>query len=137
MERLWTALTSDYREALKTMTGSGVPFVNLVFRWSVVRLTELAALCGVSYETLNVVVFVVLLPLLLLVSLGMNVHLWRRLPFPRALADSTDVTRRSSDGRDTTTRHSCRRLLWLPCPQTLRDRSSACLEAPGPRPPWR
>ena len=30
MERLWISLTSDYREALKTMTGSGVPFVNLV-----------------------------------------------------------------------------------------------------------
>lgn len=76
---LANALEDRYRHALQTITGSGPAWVLTVFRWSVVQLVALADVLGISYEALNVWLFVVLLPGALLGSLALNVYLVRRV----------------------------------------------------------
>ena len=74
-----TNVNTAYREALKTILGSDTEWIMVVFRWCVVVLVKLAAYLGITYEALNVWLFVILLPLLLMGSLGINAILWRRL----------------------------------------------------------
>lgn len=87
MARLWAlTLTDEYRRALQTITGDGAAWMLAVFRWAVVQLVWWAEVLGVSYETLNVWLFVILLPSALLASLALNVYLLKtvnRLRGPR------------------------------------------------------
>lgn len=66
------ALDQTYHDALKTLTGSDHAWINAVFRWCVVQLIDLAAVLGISYEALNVIVFVFVLPTMLTLSLALN-----------------------------------------------------------------
>ena len=74
-----TTLDEAYRHALHTIGGSDVNWVNVVFRWCVVVLVRLAAYLGISYEAINIILFVVVLPGLLMTSLALNLYLVRRL----------------------------------------------------------
>jgi hypothetical protein len=57
------------------MANSGVVWVDAVFDWCVRLLYEMAALIGMTYEEINVYIFVIIGPLVLLASLTLNVYL--------------------------------------------------------------
>ena len=69
---------SEYERALSTMGDSGLVWIDVVFRWCVVLLVDVAELLGISYEALNVYLFVFLLPIALLCSGLMNIYLFKR-----------------------------------------------------------
>jgi hypothetical protein len=61
------------------MANSGVVWVDAVFDWCVRLLYEMAALIGMTYEEINVYIFVIIGPLVLLASLTLNVYLLKSL----------------------------------------------------------
>jgi hypothetical protein len=61
------------------MGGSGIDWIDTVFRYCVVLLVDIAKILGISYEELNIWVFVVLMPGLIILSLMLNIYLLRRL----------------------------------------------------------
>lgn len=69
---------SEYERALSTMGDSGITWIDIIFRWCVVLLVDVAELLGISYEALNVYLFVFLLPIALLCSGLMNIYLFKR-----------------------------------------------------------
>ena len=69
---------SEYQRALTTMGDSGVPWIDALFYWCVVVLADIAEFLGISYEALNIYLFVFLLPSSLLVSLVINIVLYRK-----------------------------------------------------------
>jgi hypothetical protein len=69
---------SEYERALSTMGDSGIHWIDALFRWCVVLLVDLADLLGISYEALNVYLFVFLLPFALLCSGLLNFFLYKR-----------------------------------------------------------
>lgn len=69
---------TEYERALSTMGDSGIQWIDTLFRWCVVILVDLADALGVSYEALNVYLFVFLLPLALLCSGLLNIFLYKR-----------------------------------------------------------
>ena len=60
------------------MANSGIPWIDLIFDWCVHFLYDVADLLGISYEEINVWLFVFILPISLVLSLGLNVYLLRR-----------------------------------------------------------
>lgn len=69
---------TEYERALSTMGDSGLVWVDVIFQWCVVLLVDVADLLGISYEALNVYLFVFLLPAVLLCSGLMNIYLLKR-----------------------------------------------------------
>ena len=69
---------SEYERALSTMGDSGITWIDIIFRWCVVLLVDVAELLGISYEALNVYLFVFLFPIALLCSGLMNIYLFKR-----------------------------------------------------------
>lgn len=69
---------SKYQQALSKIGDPGVSWIDALFQWCVVALVDVAGFFGVSYEALNVYLFVFLLPISLLVLLGVNIILFRR-----------------------------------------------------------
>ena len=69
---------SEYERALSTIGDSGLLWIDDVFRWCVVLLVNVADLLGISYEALNVYLFVFLLPAVLLCSGLINIYLFKR-----------------------------------------------------------
>jgi len=63
-----------YTQAINTMGESGVNWIDTVFRICVYILVDLADLIGISYEALNIWVFVIMQPLLIILLF----ILWRR-----------------------------------------------------------
>ena len=63
-----------YTQAINTMGESGVNWIDTVFRICVYILVDLADLIGISYEALNIWVFVIIQPLLIILLF----ILWRR-----------------------------------------------------------
>lgn len=57
------------------MANSGIVWIDLVFNWCVRLLYEVAGLIGITYEEINVYLFVILGPLFLLLSLSLNLYL--------------------------------------------------------------
>ena len=57
-------LASHYQRALNTMGGSGIDWIDTVFRLCVVLLVDLADFLGVSYEEVNIWIFVIIWPAL-------------------------------------------------------------------------
>ena len=51
---------------------SGIVWIDIVFDWCVLFLIKTANQLGITYEEINVWLFVILLPLILLTSLLMN-----------------------------------------------------------------
>jgi len=58
---------------------SGIPWIDWTFDTGVHLLYQLGDLTGLSYEEINIWLFVIIGPFLLLASLTANVVLWRRL----------------------------------------------------------
>ena len=57
-------ITDQYQRALNTMGGSGIDWIDTVFRLCVVLLVDLADFLGVSYEEINIWIFVIIWPAL-------------------------------------------------------------------------
>ena len=63
-----------YTQALYSMGESGVGWVDTIFKICVYILVDLADLIGISYEAINIWIFVIIQPLLILIFF----ILWRR-----------------------------------------------------------
>ena len=57
-------ISNHYEQALTTMGGSGIDWIDTIFRMCVVLLVDLADLLGVSYEEINIWIFVIIWPVL-------------------------------------------------------------------------
>jgi hypothetical protein len=57
-------ITDQYQRALNTMGGSGIDWIDTIFRLCVVLLVDLADFLGVSYEEINIWIFVIIWPVL-------------------------------------------------------------------------
>ena len=66
MSMVIEGLDGEYFRALKTMGGSGVNWIDAIFRYCVVLLVNIAKLLGISYEALNIWVFIIIQPLIIL-----------------------------------------------------------------------
>ena len=58
-------LDGEYFQARKTVSGSGINWIDAIFRYCVVLLVNVAKVLGISYETLNIWVFIIIQPLLI------------------------------------------------------------------------
>ena len=63
-----------YTQALYSMGESGVGWVDTIFKICVYILVDLADLIGISYEAINIWIFVILQPLLIIIFF----ILWRK-----------------------------------------------------------
>lgn len=70
---------SEYERALTTLGDSGSHWIDALFFWCVVLLVDVANLLGISYEALNIYLFVFFLPGALLCSGLINIYLYRRV----------------------------------------------------------
>lgn len=61
------------------MANSGIQWIDITFDWCVRILFEVASLVGITYEEINVWLFVILGPIVLLTSLCLNVFMLLRL----------------------------------------------------------
>ena len=73
------ALDGEYLRALKTMGGSGINWIDAIFRYCVVLLVNIAKVLGISYEALNIWVFIIIQPLIILILLGWVLKLRRKI----------------------------------------------------------
>ena len=58
-------MIEEYQRALATMGASGNDIIDYVFKLCVVLLVDLAKWLGISYEELNVWLFVIIMPIVL------------------------------------------------------------------------
>ena len=63
-----------YTQAFNSMGESGVAWVDTIFKICVYILVDLADLMGISYEAINIWIFVILQPLLIIIFFV----LWRK-----------------------------------------------------------
>ena len=61
------------------MANSGILWIDVVFNYCVRLLYEIAAAIGMTYEEINVWLFVIAGPLLLLLSISLNLIMFSRL----------------------------------------------------------
>ena len=54
------------------MANSGIYWIDVTFNWCVRLLYEVAGWLGITYEEINVWLFVVVMPVVLMVSLTLN-----------------------------------------------------------------
>ena len=59
-------LDGEYFRALKTIGGSEVNWIDAIFRYCVLLLVNIAKVLGISYEALNIWVFIRIQPLIIL-----------------------------------------------------------------------
>ena len=69
------------------MANSGIPWIDAVFDWCVIFLYEWAELLGITYEEINVWLFVIILPLILLISFTLNILLLFKIYISKANAE--------------------------------------------------
>ena len=72
-------LDGEYFRALKTMGGSGINWIDAIFRYCVVLLVDIAKVLGISYEELNIWVFIIIQPLIILILFIWALRLRRRI----------------------------------------------------------
>ena len=63
-----------YTQAFNSMGESGVGWVDAIFRLCVYILVDLSEIIGISYEAINIWIFVIIQPLLILIFF----ILWRK-----------------------------------------------------------
>ena len=61
------------------MGNSGIICIDTVFNWCVRLLYDVAAIIGITYEEINVYLFVIIGPLVLLLSIMLNMYLLLRI----------------------------------------------------------
>tara|TARA_R110000796_G_scaffold58375_2_gene134732 strand:- start:1441 stop:1713 length:273 start_codon:yes stop_codon:yes gene_type:complete len=76
---LFEEITNHYQQALSTMGGSGIDWIDTVFRMCVILLVDLAGLLGISYEEINIWIFVIIWPALTILGLVWIIFLTFRL----------------------------------------------------------
>ena len=59
-------LTEQYLKALSTMGESGIGWIDGLFKLCVILLVDLADILGISYEEINIYIFVIIWPCLTL-----------------------------------------------------------------------
>jgi len=65
---------SKYIDAYNSMGNSGFELIDFIFKVCVIVLVDLANLIGISYEAINIIIFVFLQPALILLFF----ILWRK-----------------------------------------------------------
>ena len=66
------------------MANSGIYWIDVTFDWCVRLLYSVANVIGITYEEINVWLFVIILPLILLASLSLNIWLiWGQSEKPK------------------------------------------------------
>ena len=65
---------SKYIDAYNSMGNSGFELIDFIFKVCVIVLVDLANLIGISYEAINIIIFVFLQPALILLFFV----LWRK-----------------------------------------------------------
>ena len=63
-----------YTQAINTMGESGINWIDTIFRICVYILVDLADIIGISYEAINIWIFVIIQPLLIIIFF----ILWRK-----------------------------------------------------------
>lgn len=61
------------------MANSGIVWIDIVFDWCVILLYDIAHAIGITYEEINVYLFVFIGPMLLIASLLLNVWQFSKL----------------------------------------------------------
>jgi len=72
-------INSEYLNAFNTMGESGVYWVDLIFKTCVITLVDLASILGITYEEINVWLFVFIWPALTLYLILRNIFLRKKL----------------------------------------------------------
>lgn len=72
-------MIQEYQRALNTLGASGNDLIDYIFKLSVMFLVDLAKWLGITYEELNVWLFVVIMPSLILLQSIWIMLLKRRL----------------------------------------------------------
>lgn len=62
------------------MANSGIVWIDLVFNWCVRLLYDVAGVMGITYEEINVYLFVFAAPVAFLASLALNIYLITHRP---------------------------------------------------------
>ena len=75
------ALDGEYLRALKTVGGSGVNWIDAIFRYCVVLLVNVAKVLGISYEEINIWVFVIIQPLIIVFLFLWVLRLRRKIKY--------------------------------------------------------
>lgn len=65
---------NTYVDAYNTMGNSGNEILDFIFKVCVIFLVDLAEVFGISYEAINIIIFVILQPLLIIILF----ILWRK-----------------------------------------------------------
>ena len=65
---------NKYVDAYNTMGNSGSEILDFIFKVCVIFLVDLAEFLGISYEAINIIIFVILQPLLITILF----ILWRK-----------------------------------------------------------
>ncbi|MDG1737122.1 MAG: hypothetical protein P8L68_05150 [Paracoccaceae bacterium] len=72
-------MIEEYQRALATMGASGSDTIDYVFKLCVVLLVDAAEFLGISYEEINVWLFVVILPCILIYQTLRILYLKRKI----------------------------------------------------------
>ena len=72
-------INSEYLNAFNTMGESGVYWVDLIFKTCVITLVDLASILGITYEEINVWLFVIIWPALTVYLILRNIFLKKKL----------------------------------------------------------
>ena len=70
---------SEYVNALNTMGESGIYWIDLIFKMCVIALVDLASILGITYEEVNVWLFVIIWPVLTVYLIVRNIFLKKKL----------------------------------------------------------
>ena len=69
---------SEYVHALNSMGESGIYWIDLVFKICVIALVNLANVIGITYEEINVWIFVIIWPTLTFYLITQNIFLKKK-----------------------------------------------------------
>ena len=61
------------------MANSGINWIDIIFDWCVNFLYQVAGLLGISYEEINIWLFVIIGPISLLISIFLNYNFYKKI----------------------------------------------------------
>ena len=65
------------------MANSGIYWIDVTFDWCVNFLYKIASLIGLSYEEINIWLFVIIGPISLLMSIFLNFYFYKKVKKPK------------------------------------------------------
>ena len=72
-------INSEYVNAFNTMGESGINWIDMIFNICVIGLVDLASILGITYEEVNVWLFVIIWPVLTVYLIVRNIFLKKKL----------------------------------------------------------